>query len=350
MSSAREGGAQRSRDAADRVRTGLSPTWRKALATAEALQAASPSIVAVGIGFKHSRTARYGKAPRRCIKFLVRRKRTRPVPAERIPRWITVKSGGRTTRIATDVESMQRIAPQAERVVCRGRGQAAVGSVGFVARDGGGRLHVVTAGHTFVVGGNLLANGAVEVGEWDRTPVDCPDARRAAVTQPTGIGSLHAGVAYFADAGGLLVDVAVIDLAGAVPDLLRVLPWTLPAPAVRSLASLAVDHESGAHLRFAVYAASGVKKVRFDGLYVAASGGMTVDGNPPYATPLVAYRPEGAALFCGDSGASVLSEDGRELVGVHVLGDRSIGYAVPAETALDEILRVSGLALTPVSV
>lgn len=332
--------------------------WDAALERARALKARNPSILAVGIGFKHRTAHGYGAKPLPCLKFIVRRKRKTPARGRRIPKSIAVRRGRNVVRVRTDVEQIWKVVPHADRIVCGATGHPVlgVGSLGFFAKSAGGARFLVTAGHTFAQDRRVLhADDASEVpadiGTWAATPATCDEARATRVLDRAQIGVVDKSATYFPDVHGQLVDVALVAMAGEFPDRASVIPWSIPGPAIRALDSLRLAHAEGRFEAFTVFAASGQRRVRFDSLFGSEGSGMPVNDNPTYATPLIVYRTEQSSdLICGDSGAAVMTPDGREIIGLHVLGDGPRGFAVPAETALSEIKRVRNLTLSPTSV
>lgn len=329
-----------------------------------------PDLVALGVGFKHSRRTRYGPKLRVAVKAFVRRKRLRVSRDRRLPQRIQVVVGGRHVSVPVDIEETHGLRPQL-RVVCRpGPGvlvqcedkslHQPCGSVGAFFRDADDPsvVFMLTAGHTFAPLGQLAASRDVEIGRWARVPADADEACSMQVDEVVSGGLLRRTATWFEGAAGGLVDIALIRLPAVVPPILRTAPWTQGPARVASESALrrAID-DAGRQLSLLAYTASGVKLLLTDSFVDPPSADVIdVDGTS-YATTLLMSRPLGASdvTFGGDSGAPIYTEDGSELVGFHILGNgqsdpadaRSI--CLLAESAIAEIRWRTGLRLVPVA-
>jgi hypothetical protein len=296
---------------------------RAALAVAREMSLDRNSIVAVGLGHKHSRKSCYGTRPRISLKFFVRFKRRQPAAEERVPARIYVVHRGVRYAVPTDVVAVGRIghhlilSPPLEV----GIPQAPMGSCGFLATDNAGNQYLATAGH-------LLRNAA------DGTPV----LVGTSVDDAGLVGGARVGVVcglpYPTNSDGQIQDVGLVRIdAGVVVPGLNPFPW-------RSIKGVVGEDDL-----FALYNKSLISCQAF-GLIDSPS--CVVDSILPYgksfpdlgcyyAATLVCIRALDGVFSSGDSGAPVVMSSG-QLVGIHVVGSdpgTPIGFSVLAASALD---------------
>lgn len=276
-------------------------------------------FIGVGVGVKH-RSGRYARGSEPCIKVHVRRKREDIRP--RVPSWLRVEHRGQTYRIATDVEEVSGL--RLHSLECAP--SAALSRSGtvfaFADLDDGDRL-AFTAGH---VADKVSADADMSIA-------------RQSSGRLVGAGTL------IAEDDGVL-DIATVRLRSGVDDLSQGLPWRGLRDVVAT-AQLwrAFEPASDGPPRALVFGAEGTTLAVLDTLLYTPV--RFRHSSSMHAAPLLFYRAETGHFGGGFSGAAVTNGSADRLLGIHVGGNRRVGYAQSAaavlfgvEQAIEERVRV----------
>ena|SRR5579859_7770145 len=317
-----------------------------AIERAGALASTRLSVLAFGIGFKHSRRHRarvvyrgphsiavagYGKTLKPSLKFFVVRKSKSPKSAERIPRSVVLSYRGERYRLPTDVEAVGRpilhASPFCQPAYPSGRGLR--GSCGLLAGGQNGDKYLITAGH-------VLLDGSL-VGDGTRVLVGT-----------VSVGQIVAAATHF-DLNGAIMDIGVIRLDQSIPQL-AIPPWT-QMKAVLDDATLRQSVAVQQPIFCLIPGAKGDATVLVDS-HVAFNN-ISLPDVGTYAPILLHTRVVNGRLCGGDSGAPLVTPAG-EVVGLHVIGSAPFdqdectrsGWAVFAATLMAEAGTRLGTSLT----
>lgn len=264
-----------------------------------------PNVIAVGFGFKHRKSA-YVTPARPCIRVHVTRK-FGGAPTQVTP-LINVAHRGQRFRVATDVEEVG--GARLHSVACAKSSQVDVGGTFFGVGEANGQRYGLTAGHVL----GRTSNGA-------RVYID---------QLPAGYFLKNASLLR---SGADVIDVGVFTL-DPTEDWDTAPPWKW-FNKVESLSSLSRLFSSigDAIPRGIVFSRRGPIIVEFDTFIpyaVKFRGGL-----PPHMAPILFYRAVDGRLGPGCSGSPVTDIAGKRLLGLHVAGNETKGYAHPAAVIID---------------
>lgn len=269
------------------------------------------TLLAVGRGWKFSRTAGFGDRDSPCITYLVSQK----IPGARQPWWaresIVVRHGRSRVRVQTDVVDFGgRTVEHAAPDLTFGSGGLFVrGSPAMVVTDGASD-YLLTAGHV------LCRRRSFDGLDMTADPREAPPADAEIDGVP--IGTALYDCSYVFGAAGRL-DVGVIRLARrGLPAGMQRPPWTtLTSVAGRGNARLEQAF-SGARPACSVHATR-IGTDAVDLLSHFKDSTESVTERQSYAPETVVYRTRNVPLRHGDSGGLVMTDDGCA-VALHFLG------------------------------
>jgi hypothetical protein len=307
---------------------------RAALSKARRIARRRGDVLSVGLGVKHSR-ARGGfgdGVP--CVKFVVKTKSADVV--DPLPASLGVVVEGRRHVVLTDVDEMRAPVQQTLRCLASdGSISSLVGTLGFLFADAAGRRHAVTAGHV------VFSKRRASPWPNDVSFLVGPTAADALIVGQTIENATY--VFRAASGGGeVLQDLAaarLYDFADLAP--LRKSPWDLDLTVAGNdvLARIARPDEFGL-TTCRVYGGESEPRL-FTAESVHRDPVSFPDLGLVYAPILVKYRAVERPTEEGDSGAAVVTSDGRRALAVHVVGDGDVGWGIAAlsvQEFLDERL------------
>lgn len=321
------------------MKTPHQASMEAALAEGRRLARRRRDILAVGIGIKHSRRYGYGGSPTAVVKFLVRAKRPDVPPNQLVPRRLKVWVDGRVWRVPTDVEELGPIARHAQIQAAEPGMPGFHGTPGFFVRSAAAKHYLVTAGH-------VLFNARDE-NPWPVSPVHV-------YANDALVGWIDTRNTYYKMAG-LRMDVGLVELAGdGYVASLDAAPWNGMSAHVgpEALRSLVIG--AGAPAVARIFGRNSSPEVVLDGLYEQR---LRLDGLfddtgavEDYAPTMIQVRVRNGTLARGDSGAPLITSDGR-VAGMHLLGwdqDSSVGWSIATESVLRSLGARLGTSLAVV--
>jgi hypothetical protein len=299
---------------------------RAAVAAGQKLAAARNGTLAVGIGHKRTRgyaRAGFGHTLRIAVKFLVRFKRDRPHPKEKIPKRVVFQYRNKRYSLPSDVVAVGKLArhQSLSPPLAMMTNGADFGSCGFLAQDSSGVRYLVTAGH--LLSGGLIGT-PVEVGSGLDGSDDILNGAR--------IGTVAMLPSF---SNGQFEDVGVVQLDQNNGLQLPQNPWF-------SITSVLGEDDLLSRVKSGTvnFQAAGAKDAP-SGIVetVLINGKDMVSLNPPtYYAPVIVQVTATSGIFQGgDSGSPLLTTDDKALIGIHVVGDAdggTEGFAILGATAL----------------
>lgn len=296
------------------------------LAAAFQKAVARRTVRGFGLGYKHSRDVGYGRRRKRCLKFLVARKRDNVSRNERIRNTVTVR--GRNW--PTDVEATgPRVYEQANAscwIQFRSGSttrNGPPGSCGVFLREvqNRDRCYLLTAGHVVL--------------RPDREDADCGDL---GVIDGILAGRVACGASYLTGSAGFY-DIGIFQVPPDLPQIKQE-----PQSRIERIvthAELGRLWFGGDLISWSMHAYRAQVEAEFDAFYTGTSSfPVQGRGERKYAPTVLASRAKPGHFFQGgDSGSPIVLNGGTALVGLHFLGSTrnhaKIGYSLSAETAVD---------------
>ncbi len=303
----------------------IEPIPRKALRAAvrraSRLAAKREDVLSVGEGFKHKGDG-YLEEGAACVKFLVREKLEEP--EDPIPDTIPVRIEGKAYAVPTDIESAAGMEQQSLKC-WRETTENAWGTLCCLLRINDGDFLALTAGHVLKTGqGNAVI---------------AKTRRKQDILTENFVGKIKTewsnltDKSFFCDVGSFI--------ASEIPDqLMEALPW-------RTLREIVPSHQlwrffkphTPQPLTAKLYGAESTLNIRFDALYYDPFTLKDAQGELNYAPPLLGYREYSGSLAPGYSGSAVTDASTEKLLGIHVLGNKTLN-AYGLAHSVDHMLRM----------